>query len=57
MAETASIIISREDRARYRRTAVVDTLLTHTRIESLPWEEDLSFLGVVGQVLDRVPAP
>jgi len=36
---------------------VVDTLLTHTRIESLPWEEDLSFLGVVGQVLDRVPAP
>jgi len=28
-----------------------------TRIESLPWEEDLSFRGVVGQVLDRVPAP
>jgi len=37
--------------------AVVDTLLTHTRIEPLPWEEDLTFRGVVGQVLDRVPAP
>jgi len=37
--------------------AVVDTLLTHTRIEQLPWQEDLAFLGVVGQVLDRVPAP
>ncbi len=37
--------------------AVVDTLLTHTRIEPLPWEEDLAFRGVVGQVLDRVPAP
>jgi len=37
--------------------SVVDTLLTHTRIEPLPWEEDLAFRGVVGQVLDRVPAP
>ena len=37
--------------------AVVDTLLSHTRIEPLPWEEDLAFRGVVGQVLDRVPAP
>ena len=37
--------------------AVVETLLTHTRIEPLPWEEDLALRGVVGQVLDRVPAP
>ena len=37
--------------------AVVDTLLSHTRIEPLPWEEDLALRGVVGQVLDRVPAP
>jgi predicted NBD/HSP70 family sugar kinase len=37
--------------------AMVETLLAHTRIESLPWEEDLAFRGVVGLVLDRVPAP
>jgi predicted NBD/HSP70 family sugar kinase len=37
--------------------AVVETLLVNTRIEPLPWEEDLAFRGVVGQVLDRVPAP
>ncbi len=37
--------------------AMVETLLTHTHIEPLPWEEDLAFRGVVGQVLDRVPAP
>jgi predicted NBD/HSP70 family sugar kinase len=37
--------------------AMVETLLTHTHIESLPWEEDFAFRGVVGQVLDRVPAP
>ncbi|HEY1722547.1 MAG TPA: ROK family protein [Magnetospirillaceae bacterium] len=37
--------------------AMVETLLTHTRIEPLPWQEDLALRGVVGLVLDRVPAP
>jgi len=37
--------------------AVVETLLTNTRIEALHWDEDLTFRGVVGQVLERVPAP
>ena len=37
--------------------AVVETLLSHTRIAPLAWEEDLAFRGVVGQVLDRVPSP
>jgi predicted NBD/HSP70 family sugar kinase len=37
--------------------AIVETLLSHTAIEPLAWEEDLAFRGVVGQVLDRVPAP
>lgn len=37
--------------------STVETLLSHTRIEPLPWEEDFTFRGLVGQVLDLVPAP
>jgi predicted NBD/HSP70 family sugar kinase len=35
--------------------ALVETLLANTRIQSYPWNEDLTLRGIIAQVFDSVP--